>query len=157
MLHFTFFFLFAMPVNGFQAIAFRQAPFSSVQVFHRVSSPSFLSMRKSYLSYDIRFLCKVSENAEDADYPKSSNFFLQYLSDIVDYLDQKGGYVITEQQLKSGLGEQDLQQIKQAFDRPKRKPASSSINLFIISLTAIPLIAWFKYALDNPCSIFHLC
>jgi hypothetical protein len=88
---------------------------------------------------------------------KQSNFFLQYLEDIVDYLDQKGGYVITEQQLKGGLGEKDLAKIKQAFDTPKKKPSSLSINLFIVSLTALPLIAWLKYALDNPCAVFHLC
>ena len=95
--------------------------------------------------------------SEDTANPKSPNFIVQYLEDIVDYLDQKGGYVITEKQLKSGLGEKDLATIKQAFDRPKKKPSSLNINLFIVSLTALPLIAWFKYALDNPCAVFHLC
>ncbi len=96
-------------------------------------------------------------NGEDRDQDSKPNSIIQYLEDIVDYLDQKGGYVITEQQLKGGLGEKDLQSIKQAFDRPKRKLAPLNITFFIVSLTALPLVLWFKFALDNPCAMLHLC
>ena len=100
---------------------------------------------------------RMANDDEKSIQKRNSNFFVQYLEDIADYLDQKGGYVITEQQLKGGLKQNDLDSIKQAFDRPKRKPAELSINLFLISITALPLLAWFKFALDDPCAMLHLC
>jgi hypothetical protein len=99
----------------------------------------------------------ILKMGNDENRDSQPNAIMQYLEDIVDYLDQKGGYVITEQQLKSGLGDKDLQAMKQAFDRPKRKLAPRTITLFIVSLTALPLVLWFKFALDNPCAMLHLC
>ncbi len=66
----------------------------------------------------------------------------RFLEDIADYLDEKGGYIITEQQLKGPSGVSkvegartddnlDLAGIQAAFDRPKIKPKDVNINLFL--------------------------
>ncbi len=120
---------------------------------HALHSPCTLS--GSFHELKTSNLLLKMGNGENRD--SKPNAIMQYLEDIVDYLDQKGGYVITEQQLKGGLGDKDLQAMKQAFDRPKRKLAPLNITLFIVSLTALPLILWFKFALDNPCAMLHLC
>ena len=56
------------------------------------------------------------------------NFVLRYLDDIILYLDSKGGYVISESQLKSGLRNQDIADMHAAFDPPKRQPSPLSVT-----------------------------
>ena len=86
------------------------------------------------------------------------NFVLRYLDDIILYLDSKGGYVISDSQLKSGLRDQDIADMQAAFDTPKRQPSPLSINVFLVSITALPLMAWLWAAAQQPCDILlHLC
>mmetsp|Transcript_59730 Transcript_59730/g.136513 ORF Transcript_59730/g.136513 Transcript_59730/m.136513 type:complete len:156 (+) Transcript_59730:295-762(+) len=69
--------------------------------------------------------------------------FGAFLEDVADYLDEKGGYIITEEMLKgpasgpsSGGAEEpesrlDLEMIERSFATPKKKAPAGSVNIMI--------------------------
>lgn len=133
--------------------------FSDVVECFAPSSIPALAHRQNCLhgSNTVRSLSRTvvaQQSRKSPDGPERGKIF-GFLEDVADYLDEKGGYIITEEQLKgradgslsSGLGDDDLdlQGIQEAFDRPKAKPVDVNINLFLGFILIGPIILWLQW------------
>ena len=60
----------------------------------------------------------------------------RFFEDILDFLDQKGGYVITEEQLKGKSTSEDAQvnfkSIEESFNKPKPLQQDENVNVFLL-------------------------
>lgn len=82
-----------------------------------------------------------------------------FFEDTLDYLEDKGGYVITEEQLKGGAGQEpkvNIESINDAFNRPKRTISTQSVWILVAMMFSAPILAWLQVAVNGGADLFHL-